>query len=277
MLVLVGFAVPPPTVTEEGIIVNFGTDETGWGNIEPSPPAGPEQRNPAQAAQKESLPPPPSGSAKKSNEDPLLTENNEEAPAVKKVDPDAQKKKMEKLAADKQRREELNAERIRKQQEEEEKRKLEAEQQRQTDITNRTKNALANAKNTGTSSTSEGIAGGTGNQGDPRGSVDSNVHGVGGNTGNGTSGVSYTLEGRKTVNLSHPNYDYQQGGKVVVEVRVDRNGKVINATPGVKGTTILDDYLLKVAKDAALKTSFNSDPNAKEIQIGTITYNFILK
>jgi colicin import membrane protein len=277
MLVFVGFSVPPPTATEEGIMVNFGTDETGFGNIEPSPPAGPQQVAQSQPAQKESLPPPPSGSVKKAAEDPLLTQNTEEAPAVKKVDPEAQKRKNEKIAADKKRKEELDAEKIRIKQEEDEKKRIAAEQQRNTDIMNRTKNAMANAKNSGTSSTSEGIAGGTGNQGDPRGSVDSNVHGVGGNSGNGKSGVSYTLEGRKTINLSTPNYDYQQGGKVVVEVKVDRSGKVIQATPGVKGTNILDDYLLRVAKEAALKTSFNADPSATEIQIGTITYNFILK
>ena len=57
-------------------------------------------------------------------------------------------------------------------------------------------------------------------------------------------------------NFSHflnLNYDYQEEGKVVVEVSVDRSGKVIQARPGIKGSTTLDDYLLNVAKEAALK------------------------
>ena len=56
---------------------------------------------------------------------------------------------------------------------------------------NRTKNALANSKNAGTSSTGEGIAGGPGNQGDPNGSVNSKVRGAGsglGDKGSGTGG-----------------------------------------------------------------------------------------
>ena len=48
---------------------------------------------------------------------------------------------------------------------------------------NRTKNALANSKNAGTNSTSEGIAGGPGNQGVPTGSVDSKIRGEGSGLG----------------------------------------------------------------------------------------------
>jgi len=80
--------------------------------------------------------------------------------------------------------------------------------------------ALANSKNSGTNSTSEGITGGSGNQGVPTGSVDSNVHGPGGGTGN--SGISYDLQGRGFRLLPNPRYEYQGEGKVVVEVSVDR-------------------------------------------------------
>ena len=168
---------------------------------------------------------------------------------------------MEKIEADKKIKEQLEAERIIKQKEETERKRKEAEQQRQTDIMNRTKNALANSKNSGTSSTSEGIAGGTGNQGDPRGSVDSKVRGEGGGlgtsgTGTGDKGVSYELQGRGFQKLPPPKYDYQGEGKVVVEVSVDRSGKVIQAVPGIKGSTTLDEYLLKVAKDAAMEAQF---------------------
>jgi colicin import membrane protein len=140
---------------------------------------------------------------------------------------------------------------------------------------NRTKNALANSKNAGTGSTSEGIAGGTGNQGDPRGSVDSNVRGEG--SGLGDKGISYDLQGRGFQKLPPPKYDYQGEGRVVVEVSVDRSGKVIQAVPGTKGSTTLDEYLLKVAKDAAMEARFEAKPDAPLFQKGTITYNFILK
>jgi outer membrane biosynthesis protein TonB len=63
----------------------------------------------------------------------------------------------------------------------------------------------------------------------------------------------------------------------VVDVSVDRSGKVTQAIPGTKGSTTLDEYLLRVAKEAALKARFDSKANAPVIQKGTITYNFILR
>jgi TonB family protein len=262
LLLLVAFTVSPPPKSETGILVNFGTDETGLGTIEPSGEPMPQ----------EAASTPPSRSPLQSDDQPLLTQNNEDAPEVKKADPDAEKRRLERIETDRIRREE---ERIRKEQEAERKR-VEAEQQRTTDIMNRTRNALANAKNSGTSSTSEGIAGGTGNQGDPRGDVNSKVRGTGGGLGD-RGNISFDLGGRGVQKLPSPKYDYQEEGRVVVEVSVDRQGKVIQAIPGVKGSNILDEYLLKVAKEAALQAQFEVDANAAEIQKGTITYNFKLK
>lgn len=265
LLILVGISATPIPEMDEGIMVNFGTDETGFGDIEPSPPIYLE----------ETSAPLPSEVSVKAKEAPILTQNTEEAPVVRKADPETLKKQLEKIEAEKVMREQLEAERVRKIAEEIEIKRIAAEQQRQTDIMNRTKNALANSKNSGTSSTSEGIAGGPGNQGDPNGSVNSKVRGVGG--GLGDKGVSYFLQGRGFQTLPPPKYDYQGEGKVVVEVSVDRSGKVVQAVPGTKGSTTLDEYLLKVAKDAALEARFETKPDAPLIQKGTITYNFILK
>ena len=265
LLVLVGFSVPPPPETEEGILVNFGSGETGSGLVEPSTP-------PSQEA---ATPPPPSRSSEPTEDTPLLTQNDEEAPVVKKVDPEAERKKQEKLEAERKMREQLEAERKKKAEEEAERKRIEAEQKRQEDIMNRTRNALANARNAGTNTTSEGVTGGEGNQGALNGSVDSQNRGEG--SGLGDKGISYDLGGRGFQSLPPPRYDYQGEGKVVVEVSVDRDGKVIQATPGTKGSTTLDEYLLKVAKEAALKARFEAKPDAPVVQKGTITYNFILK
>jgi colicin import membrane protein len=259
------FSFPAPPEMEEGILVNFGTDETGLGLIEPSPPA----------VEEATSVPVPQSAASQQAEEPLLTQKDEEAPEVKKVDPEAEKKKREKIEADKIRRAELEAERILREKEEIERKRVAAEQQRQQDIINRTKNALTNSKNAGTNSPSEGITGGTGNQGSPTGSVDSQVRGNG--SGLGTQGVSYDLQGRGFRALPPPKYDYQGEGRVVVEVTVDRTGKVLQAVPGTKGSTTLDEYLLKVAKDAAMEARFDEKPDAPVIQKGTITYNFKLK
>jgi colicin import membrane protein len=265
LFVFIAFSVPAPPEREEGILVNFGTDETGLGMIEPSPPA----------VQEETTPPPPSAPEVKTKEESLLTQNTEDAPEVKKVDPEAEKKRLEKIEADKKIREEREAEKKRIAQEEAERKRIEAEQKREADIMNKTKNALANSKNTGTSSTGEGVAGGPGNQGVQSGSVDSKVRGPGGGLGN--EGISYNLQGRGVQRLPTPKYDYQGEGRVVVEVSVDKEGKVVQAIPGIKGSTTLDEYLLKVAKDAALEARFDVKQDAPAIQKGTITYNFKLK
>lgn len=265
LLVFVAFVPPEPPEMEEGILVNFGTDETGLGLIEPSPPP----------VQEEASVPPPASSPKVQADEPLLTQNDEEAPEVKKVDPEAEKKRLEKIEADRKLREQIEAERKRKEQEEIERKRIEAEEKRKADIMNKTRDALANSKNAGTTSKSEGVAGGTGNQGVPTGSVDSKNRGEGGGFGN-QGNISYDLGGRGFRSLPKPDYKYNEEGKVVVEVSVDRTGKVIAASSGVKGSTTLDDYLVRVAKEAALKARFDPKPDAPEIQKGTITYNFKL-
>ncbi|NSW93396.1 MAG: hypothetical protein HPY62_01670 [Bacteroidales bacterium] len=265
LLLILGFSVPPPPEIEEGILVNFGTDEGGSGLIEPSPPD----------VQEEVSPPVPDRTAEQSREEPLLTQNNEEAPEVKKVDPEAERKRLEKIEADRKLREQMEAERKKREAEELERKRIEEEQKRQADIMNRTKEALAKSKNTGTSSKSEGETGGTGNQGTPTGSVDSKNRGEG--SGLGNKGISYNLEGRGFQSLPEPKYNLQEEGRVVVEISVDRSGKVVQAIPGVKGSTTLNETLLKVAKDAALQARFDAKPDAPAIQKGTITYNFVLK
>ena len=267
MLVIVGFSAPKSSEPEKGILVNFGTDETGSGLIEPSPPQSQEETTRVRPDQSTTQP---------ENKNPLLTQKiDKESPAVKKTDTLEVKKRKEQSEADRIKREELKAEKIKKEAEDSEKKRAQAEQKRASDIQNRTKNALANSKNSGTNSTSEGITGGSGNQGVPTGSVDSQVHGPGGGTGN--SGISYDLQGRGFRLLPNPRYEYQGEGKVNVEVSVDRSGKVTKAVPGGKGSTTLDEYLLTVAKEAALKATFEPKPTAPLIQTGTITYNFILK
>jgi colicin import membrane protein len=257
LLLIFGFTTPLPLPAEQGILVNFGSDETGSGLIEPSAPsteltAAPEETSPV--------------FQEKTTDQILTQEVDKEAPVVKKQeDIDAERKIQEQLEADKKIKE----------QEELEKKRVADEQKRLNDIMTRTKNALVSAKNTGTSSTGEGITGGQGNQGVVTGSVNSNVRGNG--SGLGTSGISYSLSGRGSTSLPKPKYDYQGEGIVVVEVTVDRAGNVIKADAGIKGSTTLDDYFLKVSKEAAMLAKFEVKPDAPAIQKGTITYNFILK
>ena len=90
----------------------------------------------------------------------------------------------------------------------------------------------------------------------------------------GKSSVSYNIKGRYKTYLPIPVYKCEVGGKIVVAVVVNRQGRVIKAEV-VDAESNKDDSLREVAVDAALKSEFNVDEKAPERQTGTITYNFV--
>ncbi len=137
--------------------------------------------------------------------------------------------------------------------------------------------ALFKKKNIG-ESVDNGASGSFGNN-QSKGSGIGEGSGTGQGKGTGTGigdGISFSLDGRSALSLVKPQGDFQTSGKVVVEITVDKNGNVINAIPGVKGSTTLDEYLLQIARDAAMASKFSPQPNAS-IQKGTITYRFVLQ
>ena len=122
-------------------------------------------------------------------------------------------------------------------------------------------------------SISQGIGEEQGDQGIKDGNQNSNTYN---GVSNGTNGIAYQLGDRTIAEITKPIYDSQQQGKVVVTIRVNRNGNVISASPGAKGSTTTSLYLYAKAKEAALKTTFEANSKAPEIQVGTIIYNFKL-
>lgn len=86
--------------------------------------------------------------------------------------------------------------------------------------------------------------------------------------------VSYDLPGRTDTYLHIPAYECQSGGRVVVAVTVNRNGRVIAATVE-KATSSGDDCILDMAITAAKNSSFNVSSSAPEKQRGTISYIFV--
>lgn len=85
-------------------------------------------------------------------------------------------------------------------------------------------------------------------------------------------GTGWSLKGRTAKALPEPRYDSPQEGKVIVKIWVDRNGNVVKAETSSKECT--DENLKSQAEQAALKSKFSPDPNATELQTGTITYFF---
>ena len=96
-----------------------------------------------------------------------------------------------------------------------------------------------------------------------------------GNT-NKSGDPNYNLAGREALTKPKEQPNCEEEGIVVVSIEVDKKGKVIRAVSGVKGTTNSANCLLKPAREAALKTTWNADPNSPSKQKGTIIYKFSL-
>ncbi|PKQ65484.1 hypothetical protein BZG02_00305 [Labilibaculum filiforme] len=291
LLFYLGFYTPLPLPEEEGILVNFGNTDQGLGKEDPAPSqssqAVPAVSQPAPKPQ--ASPTTPDKPASSVNEK-ILTQNSEDAPSVPSSEEIAKKKaeveKNKKIKAEQDRLKKIETEKkrleeIKKQQEAEaekqrlaeleRRRKEEAERQEKiANINNKAKNVFGQ----GTSSnSSQGTTFPSGNQGAPNGSPDSdNYNG----SGLGNKGVSYDLKGRNSLSIPKPQYNLQESGKVVVEITVDKNGKVVNARPGMPGSTTSNSTLFEAARKAAMKAVFNADPKASAFQKGTITYHFQL-
>ena len=133
--------------------------------------------------------------------------------------------------------------------------------------------ALFKGNNNPQAGGSEGITGQPGDQGNPNGLAGIKKYDGQGGKGNGTG---YDLGGRRIIKKHRPNDDFPEEGIVVVDIWVDRQGKVTRAEVATKGTTVINQAMREKAKQAALRSSFASDHDAPEEQHGTITYTFVI-
>ncbi|MEN1785544.1 MAG: hypothetical protein AAGF77_10425 [Bacteroidota bacterium] len=84
--------------------------------------------------------------------------------------------------------------------------------------------------------------------------------------------ISYSLVDRTANALPPPIYTCERGGKVVINIKVNGQGDVIEATLNEKSSSTTDYCLVENAKTYALKASFSNSSKAE--QVGAITYLF---
>ncbi len=316
ILLLFGFFTPLPLPGEEGILVNFGDSEQGFGEVEPAPSRQQTSTPPAQQEQEEvvqqATPPPPASSTPEipsAAEEEVMTQDMEETAAIesarkeaeeeaqRQAELEAQRVREEQARIEAERQAELDAQRQREEEErleaerqrqeelerqrllEEERLRQEAEQQQIAEINSRAANAFGSggAGDTNSTSTSQGVTYPGGNQGNPNGAAGASDYGDGGSgSGNSGNGPSFSLSGRNALSLPLPNYPGREEGIVVVAVTVDKYGNVTSAEPGARGSSTYNASLLEAAKQAASKAKFNADEAASAFQSGTITYRFVL-
>ena len=89
-------------------------------------------------------------------------------------------------------------------------------------------------------------------------------------------GKGYGLNGRSLKSNGKVIQECNQEGIVVVRITVNKLGNVINAEPGVKGTTNTHPCLLAPAKKTALMHEWYPDSKAPEQQIGFVVIQFKL-
>lgn len=106
------------------------------------------------------------------------------------------------------------------------------------------------------------------------GNQGSKGNGVGNGSGRGLVLKPYELAGREAIKKPLPKTkDCQESGRVVMDIVVDKNGKVLEVKLG-RGSTTNSPCLVDASKEAALKTKWTKHPNALEKQNGKITYLF---
>jgi outer membrane biosynthesis protein TonB len=247
-----------------GVLVNIGYLESASGDVQPL------TEKTTTTPQPEKVKPSPS------SEEKVVTQNNEEAIAVAEAKKEKAKHEIKVV-------------------------KTEAPPVKEVVKVERSAdpNALYSGKNN--SSKSQGTAAtGTGDQGEKTGDPNANYNGgksgsgsgpgsgtgTGGGNGSGngpgtgggnTKGISFDLSGRRLILKPVVDDRSQEEGRVVVSITVNKDGKVVSAIPGARGSTTTSAYLFGKAKEAALLAKFDASPEAADVQKGTMTFVFLVQ
>ncbi|MFT6995252.1 MAG: colicin import membrane protein [Maribacter sp.] len=285
VLFYIGLTYMDPPI-ENGISVNFGTTDFGSGSVQPkekiqsepldTPPVEPSKQEVAEQVEEIEEEVPEETTVEPKPSEKVLTQENEESIRIKKAE--EAKRKAENAAADAKRKADNEAKKVKAEAARvaKEKRDAEAlalrEQQAKKDKLDALMGGLN--KSDGTASGSEGDD----NKAGDKGRQDGNPYATSyyGSPGSGSGTGGYGLNGRSLVNQGKVPQECNEAGRVVVEIVVDRNGKVIKATPGVKGTTNNNKCLLEPARKTALMHKWNLDSNAPDQQVGFVVVNFKL-
>jgi colicin import membrane protein len=285
VLFYIGLTYMDPPI-ENGISVNFGTTDFGSGNVQPkekiqsepldTPPLEPSKQEVAEQIEEIEEEIPEETIAEPTPSEKVLTQENEESIRIKKAE--ESKRKAENAAADAKRKADNEAKKLKVEAARVVKEKRDAEELalREQQVKKDKLDALMGGlnKSDGTVSGSEGDDNNAGDKGSPDGNPYATSYY--GSPGSGSGIGGYGLNGRSLVNQGKVPQECNESGRVVVKIVVDKNGKVITATPGVRGTTNNNPCLLEPAKKTAFMHKWNLDSNAPNQQVGFVVVNFKL-
>lgn len=272
VLFYIGLTYMDPPI-ESGISVNFGTTDFGMGKEQPrekikSQPAKTEEVIEEEVVEEKQVAPAKEIAKEEIAEKPtekILTQENEESIKIK------QQQEAQRKADEAAKRAKAEAERI-----EKEKRDAEEKARQEKEAKKQKLDAIMGGlnKSDGTAKGGEGDDNKPGDKGQPDGDPYATSYYGRAGSGNGSGG--YGLNGRSLVGKGKVQQDCNEEGRVVVRIEVNRNGSVVSATPGVRGTTNNDPCLLEPAKKTAFLHKWNVDENAPNQQVGFVVVNFKL-
>ena len=87
------------------------------------------------------------------------------------------------------------------------------------------------------------------------------------------SSISYSLKGRTAIEIPNPIYTCDRSGKVVVNITVNANGRVVSTSINKGSSSTNNECLTDQAEEYAKQAYFTEMPG-RDSQPGTITYNF---
>lgn len=126
--------------------------------------------------------------------------------------------------------------------------------------------------------TNKGTGGGDGTGTTPGNQGSVNGDPLATNYGEGGSGFGNTpIALRRFTNLVTPQDDGQKTGKIAVRISINKQGIVVDAVPGVKGTTLQDLDLWAKCKAAVMGARLNQSDAAPDVQVGVVVFNFKVK
>jgi len=272
LLFYIGLTYMDPPI-ENGITVNFGMMEFGMGEKQPIKKIKSQPAEPVEELEEEVVEEKPAAQPEEVAEEDLtekatekvLTQEDEESIRIKQQE--AAKREAEEAAKKAKAKEEQLAR---------EQKAVEEKAQREKEAKKKKLDELMGGlnKSDGEVQGGEGDDNRPGDKGQPDGDPYATSYYGSPGSGSGTGG--YGLSGRSLVSKGKVQQDCNEEGRVVVKITVDRNGKVINATPGVKGTTNSDPCLLEPARKTAFLHKWNLDSKAPNQQIGFVVVNFKL-
>ncbi len=239
--------VPPEPITGEGIEVNLGNSETGFGTIAPQSLGKEASQKQVSAARSANNATQPITNTANPSEEDIAVNNNKKSTAntnsLTKPLPTPTPKAVFKGAT-----------------------------------TPTSTNKGGNNSDSYNGALNQGIAGGKGDQGKPNGNPNSdsyNGNAASGNSGSGGVAIKNGLDGRRITKFPNFEDDFNENAKVAVDITVDQMGNIIAATINPKGTTTTNTTIRNIAVKKARTLKLNSGP--AEAQRGTLIFSFILR